>query len=65
MNVCPDQRNGVASMSPSLLEDYAHYRRGEAAAVSPVIAQITGTAPRSIDQLARDNAAAFAGESFG
>src|SRR5215510_6234291 len=31
-----------------LLEDYAHYRRGEAAAVSPVIAEITGNAPRGI-----------------
>jgi uncharacterized protein YbjT (DUF2867 family) len=43
-----------------LLEDYAHYRRGEAAAVSPVIAEITGTAPRSIEQFARDYAPAFA-----
>ena len=43
-----------------LLEDYAHYRRGEAAAVSPAIAEITGTAPRSIDQFARDYAPAFA-----
>jgi uncharacterized protein YbjT (DUF2867 family) len=45
-----------------LLEDYAHYRRGEAATVSPVIAEITGTAPRSIEQFARDYAAAFTGE---
>ena len=44
-----------------LLEDYAHYRRGEAAAVSPAIADITGTAPRSIGQFARDYAPAFAG----
>jgi len=44
-----------------LLEDYAHYRRGEAAAVSPAIAEITGTAPRSIEQFARDYAGAFAG----
>ncbi|HWG02343.1 MAG TPA: NmrA family NAD(P)-binding protein, partial [Trebonia sp.] len=43
-----------------LLEDYAHYRRGEAAAVSPAIAEITGTAPRSIEQFARDYAPAFA-----
>jgi uncharacterized protein YbjT (DUF2867 family) len=46
-----------------LVEDYAHYRRGEAAAVSPAIADITGTAPRSIGQFARDYAAAFASES--
>jgi uncharacterized protein YbjT (DUF2867 family) len=42
------------------LEDYAHYRRGEAEAVSPAIAEITGTAPRSIEQFARDYAPAFA-----
>jgi len=48
-----------------LLEDYAHYRRGEAAAVSPAIAQITGTAPRSVEQFARDYAAPFAGQSSG
>lgn len=46
-----------------LLEDYAHYRRGEAAAVSPVIAELTGTARRSIVQFARDYAAAFTGQS--
>ena len=44
-----------------LLEDYAHYRRGEAATVSPAIAEVTGTAPRGIEQFARDYAAAFAG----
>jgi uncharacterized protein YbjT (DUF2867 family) len=43
-----------------LLEDYAHYRRGEAAAVSSAIAEITGTAPRSMEQFARDYAPAFA-----
>jgi hypothetical protein len=42
-------------------EDYAHYRRGEAATVSPAIADITGTAPRSIEQFALDYAPAFAG----
>ena len=44
-----------------LLEDYAHYRRGEAATVSPAIAEITGTTPRSIEQFAHDYTAAFAG----
>ena len=44
-----------------LLEDYAHYRRGEAATVSPAIAEVTGAAPRGIEQFARDYAAAFAG----
>jgi hypothetical protein len=37
----------------------------EAAAVSPVIAEITGTAPRGIEQFARDYATAFAGKSPG
>jgi uncharacterized protein YbjT (DUF2867 family) len=45
-----------------VLEDYAHYRRGEAAAVSPVVEEITGAAPHSIGQFARDYAAAFAGK---
>ena len=45
-----------------LLKDYAHYRRGEAAAVSPVVEEITGTAPHSVDQFARDYAADFAGQ---
>jgi uncharacterized protein YbjT (DUF2867 family) len=44
-----------------LLEDYAHYRRGEAAAVSPAVAEITGSAPRDVGQFARDYARAFAG----
>lgn len=43
-----------------LLEDYAHYRRGEAAAVSPAVADVTGTTPRGIEQFARDYAPAFA-----
>jgi uncharacterized protein YbjT (DUF2867 family) len=45
-----------------LIEDYAHYRRGEAAEVSPVVEEITGTAARGNDQFARDFAGAFAGE---
>lgn len=44
-----------------LLEDYAHYRRGEAAAVSRSVAEITGSAPRDVGQFARDYAPAFAG----
>jgi len=42
-----------------LLEDYAHYRRGEAAAVSPAVAEITGRAPADVRQFARDYAPAF------
>ena len=43
-----------------LLEDYAHYRRGEAATVSPAVVEITGRPPRDISQFARDYAPAFA-----
>jgi hypothetical protein len=42
-----------------LLEDYAHYRRGEAAAVLPPVAEVTGRAPRAVDEFARDYADAF------
>jgi uncharacterized protein YbjT (DUF2867 family) len=42
-----------------LLEDYAHYRRGEAAAVLPTVAEVTGRAPRSVHEFARDPADAF------
>ena len=42
-----------------LLEDYAHYARGEAAAVHPTVAEVTGQQPRDIGQFARDYADAF------
>jgi uncharacterized protein YbjT (DUF2867 family) len=44
-----------------LLEDYAHYRRGEAAEVTTTVAEVTGQLPRDIGQFARDYAAAFSG----
>ena len=44
-----------------LLEDYAHYRRGEAALVSPAVAEITGRPPIDIGRFARDYAGAFSG----
>ena len=43
-----------------LLEDYAHYRRGEAASVSPAVAEVTGRPPRDVSQFACDYAPAFA-----
>jgi uncharacterized protein YbjT (DUF2867 family) len=43
-----------------LLEDYAHYARGEAAAVHPTVVEVTGQQPRDIGQFARDYADAFA-----
>ena len=42
-----------------LLEDYAHYRRGEAASVSPAVAEITGRPATDVMQFAHDYAHAF------
>jgi hypothetical protein len=42
-----------------LIEDYAHYRRGEAAAVTTGVRDATGHEPRSFAQFAADYAAAF------
>jgi uncharacterized protein YbjT (DUF2867 family) len=42
-----------------LLEDYAHYRRSEAAEVTPAVAEITGQRPGDIGRFARDYATAF------
>lgn len=48
-----------------LVEDYAHYRRGEAASVSSAVAELTGRPPVDIRQFARDYASAFAGAAGG
>lgn len=42
-----------------LLEDYAHYRRGEAAAVASGVQGVTGNAPGGFERFARDYAALF------
>lgn len=42
-----------------LLEDYAHYRRGEATPVSTAVTDVTGIPPRDISQFARDYADRF------
>jgi uncharacterized protein YbjT (DUF2867 family) len=42
-----------------LVEDYAHYDRGEASAVSPDVAQVTGTSARSLHDFAHDHADAL------
>ncbi len=42
-----------------LIEDYAHYARGEAAVVSGDTEEATGSAPRSFGVFARDYASAF------
>jgi len=43
-----------------LLEDYAHYSLGEAAAVTPIVEQVTGKPPTDVAQFARDYAPRFA-----
>jgi len=42
-----------------LIEDYAHYARGEAALVSPSVQEVTGKPPRSCAQFAQDYAPIF------
>lgn len=42
-----------------LIEDYAHYARGEAAAVAPGVQDATGAAPRAFAAFARDFKTAF------
>jgi hypothetical protein len=42
-----------------LIEDYAHYSRGEAAKVATGVLDATGKPPRSFDDFARDYAHAF------
>ena len=44
-----------------LLEDYAHYRRGEAAEIATGVEDATGAPPRPFQAFARDYAATFAG----
>jgi uncharacterized protein YbjT (DUF2867 family) len=42
-----------------LIEDYAHYRRGEASAVSSAVEEATGKAPRPFAEFAHDYKTAF------
>jgi uncharacterized protein YbjT (DUF2867 family) len=42
-----------------LIEDYAHYRRGEASGISSAVEEATGQRPHSFREFARDNKAAF------
>ncbi|WP_298739772.1 SDR family oxidoreductase [uncultured Chitinophaga sp.] len=42
-----------------LIEDYAHYARGEAAAVSADVQTVTGQAPRNFNTFVKDYARAF------
>lgn len=42
-----------------LIEDHAHYSRGEAAEVTSSVQEVTGKPPRSFDDFAREYAHAF------
>ncbi len=44
-----------------LIEDYAHYRRGEAAGISSAVKEVAGEDPRPFAVFARDYRAAFLG----
>jgi uncharacterized protein YbjT (DUF2867 family) len=66
VNVPPEAFGGAftaAGVPPwqmeGLLEDYAHYARGEAAAVHSSVRDVTGVEPRDIRTFARDYARAF------
>jgi uncharacterized protein YbjT (DUF2867 family) len=45
-----------------LLEDYAHYSRGEAATITATVEQVTGKPPTDVTQFARDYAPRFAAQ---
>ncbi|MEO5891952.1 MAG: SDR family oxidoreductase [Ferruginibacter sp.] len=66
INVSPaDMRQAVIAagfpewQADGLIEDYAHYSRGEAAAISRAVKHVTGRAPRNFETFARDYVAAF------
>lgn len=46
-----------AWQADGLIEDYAHYARGEAATIAPGVQDATGQTPRSFETFARDYAA--------
>ena len=48
-----------AWQADGLIEDYAHYRRNEAAAIASGIEDATGQAPRQLEEFARDYATVF------
>lgn len=60
-----DMRHAMAAVKmpdwqiEGLIEDYAHYRRGEAAIVATGVRDATGAEPRAFDGFAHDYAGAF------
>ena len=66
VDVPPDAMRGAligvglpAWQAEGLIEDYAHYRRGEASAVASGVQEGAGTAPRTFADFARDYASVF------
>ena len=66
VDVPPEAMREALSRTPmpawqadGLIEDYAHYHRGEAAVVASGVKDATGTAPRSFAAFAHDFTAAF------
>ena len=66
VDVSPDVMRGALIavglpvwQAEGLIEDYAHYRRGEASAVTSGVRDGAGTAPRTFADFARDYAPAF------
>ncbi|MEO9338635.1 SDR family oxidoreductase [Mesorhizobium sp. SB112] len=63
--ITPDQFAGALQgylpewQLAGLVEDYAHYARGEASDVHTSVAELTGHEPRDIADFARDHVAAF------
>ena len=48
-----------AWQADGLIEDYAHYRLGEASTISSAVVDVTGRPPRSFAAFARDYKQAF------
>ena len=66
VDVSPDVMRGALIgvglpvwQAEGLIEDYAHYRRGEASAVTSGVRDGAGTAPRTFADFARDYASMF------
>ncbi|WP_191060152.1 SDR family oxidoreductase [Geminicoccus harenae] len=62
MRAALDQLGMDPWQADGLIEDYAHYRRGEASEVTQDVEDVTGRRPRSFDDFARDHAEAFSSE---
>ena len=66
VDIAPEEFSGAlrklgapAWQVDGLVEDYAHYARGEAADVHPTVREVTGNEPRDVATFARDFASAF------